>query len=105
MANRIRTGDPREFNKGCSSKFRKDSRVRQTPEEGWRTYQPKLCGNNNKHEDNSPKTLNDKNSSLLIVEETVPDTFRTVQPVLQLEEGDVLFQRDNATQHTALQGV
>ena len=31
-----------------------------TPE-GWRTYQPKHCGNNNKDEDNSLKTLNDKN--------------------------------------------
>ena len=37
------------------------SRVRQTPEEGRRTYQLKRCGNNNKDEDNSPKTLNDKN--------------------------------------------
>ena len=26
-----------------------------------RTYRPKRCGNNNKDEDNSPKTLNDKN--------------------------------------------
>ena len=33
------------------------SRVRQTPEEGRRTYRPKRCGNNNKDEDNSPKTL------------------------------------------------
>ena len=33
----------------------------QTPEEGRRTYQPKHCGNNNKNEDYSPKTLNDKN--------------------------------------------
>ena len=32
---------------------------RQTPEEGRRTYRPKRCGN--KDEDNSPKTLNDKN--------------------------------------------
>ena len=32
-----------------------------TPEEGRRTYWPKRCGNNNKCEDNSPKTLNDKN--------------------------------------------
>ena len=52
---------PRGFNKGCSLKFRDGSRVRQTPEEGQRTYQPKRCGNNNKDEDNSPKTLNDKN--------------------------------------------
>ena len=28
--------------------------------EGWRTYRPKRCGNNNKDEDNSPKTLDDK---------------------------------------------
>ena len=31
-----------------------------SPEEGQRTYHPKHCGNN-KDEDNSPKTLNDKN--------------------------------------------
>ena len=61
MANGIRTGNPREFNKGCSSKFREGSRVRQTPEEGRRTYRPKRCGNNDKDEDNSPKTINDKN--------------------------------------------
>ena len=61
MTNRIKTGDPRGFNKGRSSKFREVSRGRQTPEEGWRTYLPKRCGNNNKDEDNSPKTLNDKN--------------------------------------------
>ena len=60
MANRIRTGKPCGFNKGRSSKFHEGSRVRQTPEEGRRTYQPKRCGNNNKDEDNSPKTLNDK---------------------------------------------
>ena len=62
MANGIRTGDPRGFNKGRSSKFREGSRVRQTPEEGRRTYRPKRCGNNNKDEDNSPKNLNDKSS-------------------------------------------
>ena len=56
MANGIRTGEPRGFNKGRSSKFCEGSRVRQTPEEGWRTYRPKRCGNN-KDEDNSPKTL------------------------------------------------
>ena len=63
MANGIRTGDPRGFNKGRSSKFCEGSRVRQTPEEGWRTYQPKHCGNKNKDEDNSPKTFNDKNNN------------------------------------------
>ena len=61
MANRIRTGEPRGFNKGCSSKFRVGSQIRQTPEEGRWTYRPKHCGNNNKDEDNSPETLNDKN--------------------------------------------
>ena len=43
--------------KFCDLKFH----VRQTPEEGRRIYQPKRGGNNNKDEDNSPKTLNDKN--------------------------------------------
>ena len=60
MANGIRTGDPRGFNKGRSSKFREGSRVRQTPEEGRQTYRPKRCGNKNKDEDSCPKTLNDK---------------------------------------------
>ena len=61
MANGIRTGDSRGFNKGRSWKFCEGSRVRQTPEEGRRTYRPKRCGNNNKGEDNSPKNINDKN--------------------------------------------
>ena len=61
MVDGIRTGDPRRFNKGRSLKFRVGSRVRQTPEEGRRTYRPKRCGNNNKDEDNSPKSLDDKN--------------------------------------------
>ena len=67
MANWIRTGDPRGFNKGRSSKFRKGSPVRQTPEESWKTYRPKRCGNNNKDEDNSLKTLNDKNIIIIII--------------------------------------
>ena len=53
-------GDPYRFNKGCSLKFRVSSRVQQIPEEGQRTYQPKRCGNNNKDENNSPKTHYDK---------------------------------------------
>ena len=61
MTKGIRKGDLRAFNKRHSSKFRVDSRVRQTLEEGWRTYRRKRCGNNNKEEDNSPKTLNGKN--------------------------------------------
>ena len=60
MANGIRKGDPRGFNKGRSLKFREGSRVQQTPEEGQRIYRSKRCGNNNKDEDNSPETLNDK---------------------------------------------
>ena len=61
MANGIRTGDPCGFNKGRSSKIRVGSRDRQTLEEGRRIYRPKRYGTNNKEEDNSPKTLNDKN--------------------------------------------
>ena len=63
MANGIRTGNPCGFNKGHSLKFRVGSRVQQTPEEGWRTYRPKCCGNNDKDED---KTLNDKNKLFLL---------------------------------------
>ena len=65
MSNGVRTGDPQGFNKGCSSKFREGSRVRQTPEEGWRIYQLKHYGNNNKDEDNSPKTLDDKKEGIV----------------------------------------
>ena len=61
ITNGVRTGDPRGFNKGCSLKFCVGSWVRQTPEEGRRTYRLKRCRNNNKDEDMSPKTLNDKN--------------------------------------------
>ena len=63
MVNGIRTGDSQGLNKGRGSKFRVDSRVRQTPKEGRRTYWPKRCEYNNKDEDNSPKTLNDKNQA------------------------------------------
>ena len=59
--NGIRTSDSHGFNKGRSSKFREGSQVRQTPEEGRRTYRPKRNGGNNKDEDNSLKTFNDKN--------------------------------------------
>ena len=67
MAYRIRTGNLPGFNKGRSSKFCEGSWVRQTSEEGWRTYRPKRCGNNNKDEDSSPKTLNDKKELKLIL--------------------------------------
>ena len=61
MAKGIRSDDLCRFNKGLRSKFPVGSRVRQTPEESWRTYRQKRCGNYNKDEDNSPKILNDKN--------------------------------------------
>ena len=61
MANGIRTGDSSGFNNGRNSKFHVGSWVWQTPKEGRRIYWPKHCGNNNKDEDNSPKTLNYKN--------------------------------------------
>ena len=83
MADEIRTGDPCGLNKGLSSKFRDGSRVRQTPEQGRRTYRPKRCGNNNKDEDNSPKSLNDKNhqaSSQKIRQQTPEQGRRTYRP-------------------------
>ena len=67
MVNGIRTGDPCGFNKIRSSKFRESSWVRQTPEEGRTAYQPKRCRNNYKDEDNSPKTLNNKNTGFYLV--------------------------------------
>ena len=69
----VELGNIHRFNKGRSSKFREGSRVRQTPEEGRRTYRPKRYGNNNKDEDNSPKTLNDKkNIAGLWIREFIP---------------------------------
>ena len=62
MVNGIRASDPHGLNKGHGSKFHVVSWVQQeTTEEGQRTYQPKHCKYNNKDEDNSSKTLNDKN--------------------------------------------
>ena len=52
MVNGIRASDPRGLNKGRGSKFRVGFRVRQTPEEGRRTYRPKRCEYNNKNEEN-----------------------------------------------------
>ena len=82
MANGIRTGDPRELNKGRSSKFREGSRVWQTPEEGRRTYRPKRCGNNNKDEDISPKTLNNKNR-LQYIKIKIPTTTNKTKTNIQ----------------------
>ena len=61
MVNRIRTSNPCGLNKGRGSKFYVGFQVRQTPEEGQRTYRMKRCEYNIKDEDNSLKTLNDKN--------------------------------------------
>ena len=63
--NRIRISDTHGLNKRHGSKFHVGSRVRQTLEEGRRTYQLKCCEYNNKDEDNSPKTLNNKNQQAL----------------------------------------
>ena len=67
MANEIRTGEPRGFNKVRSSEFREGSRVRQTPKKGRRTISAETLSSN-KDEDNSPKTLNDKKSSNFVSE-------------------------------------
>ena len=85
MANGIRTGDPCGFNKVRSSKFRVGSRVRQTLEEGRRTYRPKHCGNNNKDEGNSPKTLNDKNH------QASSQKFRQLISKLNMENNYILL--------------
>ena len=62
MANGIRTINPCGLNKGFVSKFFVDSRVwQETPEEGWRIHRLKHCEYNNKDEDNSLNTVNDKN--------------------------------------------
>ena len=51
----------RLIDKRFSLKFRVDSKVLQEIlEESQRTHRPKSYRNNNKDEDNSPKTLNDK---------------------------------------------
>ena len=63
MVNGIRASNLFGLNKRCGSKFHTGSWVwLETPEEGWKTYRPKRCEYNNKDEDNSPKTLNDKNN-------------------------------------------
>ena len=60
MVNGIGASDPWGLNKGRSLKIRVGSRVwPEAPEEGLRTYRRKRYGDNNKGDDNSPKTLND----------------------------------------------
>ena len=87
-ANGIRTGDPRKFNKGRSSKFREGSRVRQTPEEGRRTYRPKHYGND-KDEDYSPKTLNDKNH------QASSQKFRQLYEIIVVQEKNTVVKAGN----------
>ena len=60
--NGIKASDPYGLNKGHDLKFCVGSQVQQAPlKEGWRTHWLKHCEYNNKDEDNSLKTLNDKN--------------------------------------------
>ena len=78
MANGIKTSDPC----GSSSKFFEDYRVWEIPEEGRRAYQQKRCGNNNKDEDNSPKTLNDKNTWSVLEMHKLYDAKQWMFPLL-----------------------
>ena len=62
MVNGIRTIYPHELNNGFGSKFHISSCGRnETPEESRIMHQPTCCKYNNKDEDNSLNTLNDKN--------------------------------------------
>ena len=61
MANGIRTDDPVDSIKDIVRSSVKVPEFRQTPEEGRRIYRAKRC--ENKDEDNSLKTLNDKNQT------------------------------------------
>ena len=61
MVNRIRTSDPLGLNKRHGAKFRIGCRVKQTSEEGQRTYRPKHCEYGNKDDGCCSKTLNNKN--------------------------------------------
>ena len=62
MANGIRTGDPRGLNKGRSSKFREGFRVKKKHlKKAGGHIGRNVVEKNKKDEDNSSKTLNDKN--------------------------------------------
>ena len=61
MANVIRTGDPLGFNKDVVLSSVKVPEFKHLKKARGQTYQLKRCGNNNKDEDNSLKTFNDKN--------------------------------------------
>ena len=65
MVNRIRTIYLDGLDKRFGSKFCVGSQVQhETLEEGWRMNWPKRCEYNNKDEDNSQNTLNDKNFTI-----------------------------------------
>ena len=61
MANGIKTGDHRGFNKGRSSKFCEGSRFLQNTWRRLEDISAETLLKYKKDEDNSPKTLNDKN--------------------------------------------
>ena len=61
LVNRTGTVYHHGLDKGFSPRFCVDSRVwHETPEEGWRTYQPKSCEYNDKDNVNSLNFLTDK---------------------------------------------
>ena len=92
MVNGMRTVYPRELNKGFSSKFRENFRLRQessrvrkvssqvrqeAPDEGWRSHRPKHCEYNNKDEDNSLNNL--ENTYIHNISTDVPPGLLQVQ--------------------------
>ena len=65
MVNAIRTIYSSGLKKEFNLRFCVGSWVQhETPEESWRIHQPKYCEYNNKDEDYSPNTLNDKNDQV-----------------------------------------
>ena len=79
MVNRIRTLYPCGLNKGFGLKFYVSFQVRQeTTEESWRMHQPKRCECDNKDEDNSLNTLNDKNFNICMIIQIVNFHFEDI---------------------------
>ena len=95
---------PAGFNKGRSSKFREGSRVWQTPEEGQRAYWPKCYGNNNKDEDHSPKTLNDKKTILGIRKVSYSSNSRKCKSKENLRQQYYLSSSQSPSLHTQREG-
>ena len=92
MANGIRTGDPRGFNKGHSSKFRVGSRVRQTPEEGRWTYRPNIVEITIKMKKIVRKHLMKKKSSSFVSEiQTTDNYFLSIKSEYDDISGSILF--------------